>query len=169
MILDVDLNGRTHRVTLEPQGRASRYRVEVGDRAYRLEVCWLDETTLSVRDEETARVYRVGFAAARFPGELVVVADGRSLRAGVNRRRRSPGEEVVGAPGEQRIVAPMPGRIVRVYVQPGAEVRASQPLVVIEAMKMENELRSPKTGRVKAVAVEEGMSVEAGRLLAVVE
>ena len=62
-------------------------------------------------------------------------------------------------------MAPMPGRVVRVLVKPGDTVAARQGLVVVEAMKMENELRSPRAGRVKEVAVAEGESVEAGRLL----
>jgi biotin carboxyl carrier protein len=57
----------------------------------------------------------------------------------------------------------------RVLVAAGDRVDARQPLVVVEAMKMENELRSPKAGRVKNVAVSAGMSVEAGRVLVVVE
>ncbi|NQW03732.1 MAG: hypothetical protein HQ485_06860 [Acidobacteria bacterium] len=63
----------------------------------------------------------------------------------------------------------MPGRILRVLVQPGDEVTHRQGLVVIEAMKMENELVAPKAGTVKDVAVTEGTSVEAGRLLVVIE
>jgi biotin carboxyl carrier protein len=63
----------------------------------------------------------------------------------------------------------MPGRVVRVLVAPGDEVERRQPVVVVEAMKMENELRSPKAGRVKDVAVTAGTSVEAGRVLVVIE
>jgi biotin carboxyl carrier protein len=63
----------------------------------------------------------------------------------------------------------MPGRVVRILVGPGDEVTARQPVVVVEAMKMENELRSPKAGRVKDVSVAVGASVEAGRVLIVVE
>ena len=63
----------------------------------------------------------------------------------------------------------MPGRVMRVLVAAGDEVEARQPVVVVEAMKMENELRSPKTGRVKDVSVEPGASVEAGRVLMVIE
>ena len=63
----------------------------------------------------------------------------------------------------------MPGKVLRLLVKPGDEVKARQTLVVVEAMKMENELTSPKAGRVKDVAVKEGVSVEAGRLLVVVE
>jgi biotin carboxyl carrier protein len=63
----------------------------------------------------------------------------------------------------------MPGKVVRVLVSAGDEVSVRQGLVVVEAMKMENELRSPKDGRVKDVRVQAGTSVEAGRVLVVVE
>jgi biotin carboxyl carrier protein len=63
----------------------------------------------------------------------------------------------------------MPGRVVRVLVAPGDEVAARQGVVVVEAMKMENELRAPRGGRVKDVTVSAGTSVEAGRILVVIE
>ena len=62
----------------------------------------------------------------------------------------------------------MPGRVVRVLVAAGADVAAGQGLVVVEAMKMENELRAPRAGRVAEVAVREGEAVDAGALLAVI-
>ena len=72
------------------------------------------------------------------------------------------------AHGPARVVAPMPGKIVRVLVAPGQEVPSGQSLVVVEAMKMENELRSPQAGRVLELPAREGQAVEAGALLAVV-
>jgi biotin carboxyl carrier protein len=63
----------------------------------------------------------------------------------------------------------MPGRIVKVLVKPGDVVAARQGVVVVEAMKMENELRSPKAGTIGEVKVTEGTSVEAGAVLLVVE
>jgi biotin carboxyl carrier protein len=63
----------------------------------------------------------------------------------------------------------MPGKIVRILVKPGDSVLARQGLVVVEAMKMENELRAPKAGTVAEVRVTEGASVEAGAVLVVVE
>jgi biotin carboxyl carrier protein len=71
--------------------------------------------------------------------------------------------------GEQRISAPMPGRVVRVCVRPGDAVTAGQPLVVVEAMKMENALAALRDGRVREVTVAEGASVDAGRLLVLIE
>ena len=73
------------------------------------------------------------------------------------------------ASGPAPLLAPMPGLIVRVAVEPGDEVRAGQPLVVMEAMKMENELRSPAAGRVRSVAARVGAAVEKGTLLVELE
>ena len=72
------------------------------------------------------------------------------------------------ASGPFRLVSPMPGRVVRVLAAAGADVAAGQGLVVVEAMKMENELRAPRAGRVAEVAVREGQAVDAGALLAVI-
>jgi biotin carboxyl carrier protein len=94
--------------------------------------------------------------------DVVAVVDRR-------RRERSRAGEAAAAAGVQRVTAPMPGRVVRVLVKPGDVVELRQALVVIEAMKMENELASPKAGTIKEVPVTEGQSVESGRLLVVVE
>ncbi len=61
-----------------------------------------------------------------------------------------------------RVRAQMPGKIVRILVQPGAEVQRGQPLLVMEAMKMENEIRASQAGKVVAVKVSEGQAVETG-------
>jgi biotin carboxyl carrier protein len=89
----------------------------------------------------------------------------------VNSSRTGRGGADAGgaAHGEQKVVAPMPGRVVRVLVAAGDAVERRQPVVVVEAMKMENELRSPKAGRVKDVSVAAGTSVEAGRVLVVID
>jgi biotin carboxyl carrier protein len=87
-------------------------------------------------------------------------------RAGLG--RLNPGGGAHGG-GPQRVTAPMPGKVVRVLVKPGDEVAARQGLVVVEAMKMENELRAASAGKVSDVLVREGQSVEAGAALVVVE
>ncbi|MGH9347374.1 MAG: biotin/lipoyl-containing protein, partial [Vicinamibacterales bacterium] len=71
--------------------------------------------------------------------------------------------------GPHAIVAPMPGKVVKVLVSAGDAVAARQGVVVVEAMKMENELRAAKAGTVAEVRVSEGASVEAGTVLVVVE
>jgi biotin carboxyl carrier protein len=91
----------------------------------------------------------------------VAVRDPRSLRA----RRRSE----AGSDGIKKITAPMPGKVVRILAAAGAEVAAGQSVLVIEAMKMQNELKSPKKGVLKKITVSEGAAVEAGQILAEVE
>jgi len=91
---------------------------------------------------------RVGSEAFR-----VAVRDPRS-------RRQSTG--VAGATGPQEITAPMPGKIAKLLVREGDEVEADQGLLVIEAMKMQNELRSPRAGRVERIYPGEGAGVETG-------
>jgi acetyl/propionyl-CoA carboxylase alpha subunit len=83
--------------------------------------------------------------------------------------RRDAHLDASGDTRPQRILAPMPGKVVRVLVHAGDAVRARQPLVVVEAMKMENELRAGRDGHVAAVHVQEGASVEAGALVVVIE
>ena len=71
--------------------------------------------------------------------------------------------------GRQVVLAPMPGKVVRVMVALGDEVREGQGLVVVEAMKMENELKSPKAGKVVELPAQEGSPVEKNARLVVVE
>ena len=70
--------------------------------------------------------------------------------------------------GRQEILAPMPGKVVRLLVAVGATVEAGQGVLVVEAMKMQNEIRSPKSGKVERLLVKEGQSVNAGQALCVV-
>jgi biotin carboxyl carrier protein len=70
--------------------------------------------------------------------------------------------------GRQQLVAPMPGKIVRVLVKAGESIEAGQGIVVVEAMKMQNEVRSPKSGIVERLLVSEGQTVNAGEVLAFV-
>ena len=78
-------------------------------------------------------------------------------------------ELTASADGPARIVTLMPGKVVRVLVRAGDKVDAGQGVVVVEAMKMENELAAPRAGRVASLAVEPGQSVEGGAVLAVIE
>ena len=72
------------------------------------------------------------------------------------------------AEGRQQILAPMPGKIVRVLVQTGDKVQAGQGLLVVEAMKMQNEIRSPKSGTVERLLAKEGQPVNSGEVLCVI-
>ena len=176
MTFEIEINGRTRSVTVdrigEGAGGAHEYRVTIDGAIRLVDARRTGEADLSLIFPTEARAsYDVGFAETARTGEWDVHLPAGTLRAVVNGRRATRGVGEVGGQvhGEQRVTAPMPGRVVRVLVKPGDEVAPRQGLVVVEAMKMENELGSPKAGRVKDVQVTEGTSVEAGRVLVVVE
>lgn len=85
------------------------------------------------------------------------------------KRLRSTAAAGGQADGAARIVAPMPGKIVRVLVEEGAQVETGAGIIVVEAMKMQNEMKAPKAGVVAAVNVEVGATVNGGDVLAVIE
>jgi biotin carboxyl carrier protein len=172
MNFDIEINGRQHAVKVERVG--SRFRIESGGRVDVVDVARVDLTTMSmILEGDRNTSHEVSVLDGREPGDLDV-----HLRAGLVRTRiatagergRRPSDAGLAGPGgPQRLTAPMPGKIVKVLVKPGDEVSARQGLVVIEAMKMENELRATRAGHVKDLHVAEGDLVDAGRLLAVIE
>jgi biotin carboxyl carrier protein len=102
--------------------------------------------------------------------DLRVVANAKEYKVKIQdprawKRNRAGAAE---AEGRQQVLAPMPGKIVRVLVQAGDQVEAGQGLLVVEAMKMQNEIRAPKTGKIERVAVVAGQTVNAGETVAVV-
>jgi biotin carboxyl carrier protein len=170
MTFEIELNGRGRTVSIERAG-FSRYRVTVDGVAAIVDAERTGDAGVSMLFPDAAHEsVTIQFAPGRAAGELLAYLGGRNVAVAVNGRRTGRAADSGGAAhGEQKILAPMPGRVVRVLVAPGDEVERRQPVVVVEAMKMENELRSPKAGRVKDVAVTPGTSVEAGRVLVVIE
>jgi biotin carboxyl carrier protein len=119
-----------------------------------------------------SRSVDAAFATRPAAGDFDVHLDGRTIPvqirpAGSFGRQKKDGRGAQG--GSQRLTAPMPGKVVRVLVKAGDAVTARQGLVVVEAMKMENELRAARDGRVRDVSVKEGQSVDAGAVLLTVE
>ncbi len=103
-------------------------------------------------------------------GSLEVYVNGRQYIARVrDPRRRARRKGGLLLDGPQDIVAPMPGKIVRLLVAAGETVDAGQGLIVVEAMKMQNEIKSPKAGRVVKIAVREGAAVNSGQTMLTVE
>ncbi len=96
--------------------------------------------------------------------------DGRRLQFEVvDPRKWNPAAASRKTEGREAIKAPMPGKVVRILVAEGDEVVARQGLVVVEAMKMQNELKAPRAGRVASVAVKENQAVTAGSVLLMIE
>ena len=100
---------------------------------------------------------------------LVVVIDGYRFELEVRDPRRwSRKGAARGADGVQTVMSPMPGKVVRVLVAPGDEVAAGQGLLVVEAMKMQNEMKASRAGKILSVTVKEGATVTAGEVLATI-
>ncbi len=182
MTFEVELAGRVRTVAVERTDRDGRFRVTLDGESHVLDVARAGEFGWSLLatvpfsgaespEKETVSVSTdLQIAPGGLPGEMLVTLEGRTTAVTVNGRRR--GRAVEGGShgeGDVTLVAPMPGRVVRVLVSAGDEVTARQGIVVVEAMKMENELRAPRAGRVKEIGVAAGTSVEAGRVLAVIE
>ncbi len=157
-------------------GKAHKVELDRGDG--RLE-CRLDGRPVEIDAQMTARdvlsllidgrSYEIKRAIGPSDTHMVVglaryeteVRDPRSFRA-----RKAAASD---AAGPRKLVSPMPGKVVRVLVQKGAEVEAGQGVIVVEAMKMQNELKSPKKGVVQQILAAEGAAVNAGEALAIVE
>lgn len=151
------------------------YHVTIEGTTHIVDAVRVDPATLSLvvhgADGGPRRSVAAAISPGGLPGALNVYVDGRVVPvqvqngSGLGRRRA---EGATGT-GPQRVLAPMPGKVVRILVAPGDEVKSRQALVVVEAMKMENELRAARDGRVKDVSVTEGQSVDAGTVLVLVE
>ena len=117
----------------------------------------IDGASYEIKRETTISETHLWVAGTGYRTE---VRDPRSLHS----HRASTG----AAEGTKKILAPMPGKVVRVLVKEKMEVQAGQGVVVVEAMKMQNEMKSPKQGIVQKVAVAEGASVNAGDVLLII-
>jgi biotin carboxyl carrier protein len=171
VLFEIDINGKTRKVSVEKVGPAGpeggRFRVLVDGEPADVDARRTGLGLSLVFGDQTS--VDVGMTP-RSGGEWFVQLPHADISAAVDVRRHQRGDAGgVSKSGAQRITAPMPGRVVRILVKPGDEVAHRQGLIVVEAMKMENELGAPKAGKVKEVAVTEGQSVEAGRLLIVIE
>ena len=162
------VQGAEQELEIEELTQAGTYQVRLGGREIDADIRQVGPTSFSII-----------IGSRSF--DLDVIREGEEMlvfsRGGVTRltlenaarrmtRGAGPAREVSGR-AEMR--AMMPGRVVSVLVQQGDEVEVNQGVVVVEAMKMENELKSPKKGKVAEVKVVAGQTVEKGELLVVIE
>ena len=168
MQYEIDIGGRRLQVVVTRSGDG--FAVSVDGRLHHVDAARIDAHTLSLV-VDSVRSNEVSFAADPIGGLLHVHVGATPVAVMLNGRRRwGRREEGAGTgSGPQRLVAPMPGKIVRVLVKAGDLVAARQPVVVVEAMKMENELRASREGTVAEIHASEGMSVDAGALLVVIQ
>jgi len=167
MTIQIEMDGEVRQVELL-QGEGGRYRASIdGEPAVDVTAVVLRPGVLSLHVD--GKAYRCVLAESA-EGTVAYVGgkrlpyrvdDPRSLKS---RRSRHGGSE-----GPKPLSAPMPGRVLRVLACVGDTVEAHQGIVVIEAMKMQNELKSPKAGKVVQLRAEPGATVAAGDVLAVIE
>ena len=152
--------------TIEVSRDGSRFRFAHDGRAIEADVIEVAANTYSVL--LSGRAYEVRVEPAL--GGMRIHAGAREFRAEIEDPRAWRGRHggKLEAEGRQEIIAPMPGKVVRLLVTKGQKVEAGQGLIVVEAMKMQNEIRSPKSGVVEEVFIAEGQAVNAGEPLAIV-
>ncbi len=163
------LDGGRREETIEvAQEGPGLYQVRLGGQVYRVDAfrhdygtvsLLVDTQSYSVQLDQGDPAVKVWIRGDAYPLEIL---DERRLRM-----RRASGKFTVE--GRQVLASPMPGKVVKLLARAGDEVREGQGLVVVEAMKMENELKSPKSGKLVELTVVEGQAVEGGATLAVVE
>jgi biotin carboxyl carrier protein len=164
MKLTIQLKGKPREIEMSRVGDRWRFTVdgksveadatEVGRGIYSI---LLGGESIEVRLAEMGSRLRVQAGGFEWDAEI---RDPRKLRRGRG--------GALEAEGRQQVMAPMPGKVVRVLVDAGMAVNAGQGLLVVEAMKMQNEVRSPKSGTVERVLVKEGQAVGAGDALVVI-
>lgn len=172
----------TYEITItDGSGRATNHRVELRRSPQGELECRIDGKTFTCDSAHPepdvlsllvgGRSYEVRRDGQAENSDLSVVVAGRRFTAEVSDPRSLRGRKAkAGATdGPRKIVAPMPGKVVRILAGEGTRVEAGQGVIVIEAMKMQNELKSPKAGKVKKIMAAEGAAVTAGDALAIVE
>lgn len=165
MTYDVTIDGKDHSLELQKDGPG--WLCKVDGREVRIDAALprpdvlsllVDGKAYEIRRETDATGIVLWVGNTRYAADL---RDPRSLR---NRRGLGADHD-----GPKQLIAPMPGKVVRVLVREKDEVEAGQGLLVVEAMKMQNELKSPKKGVVQKLLVTEGTAVNPGDVLAIVD
>lgn len=165
MTYDITIDGKNHRLELNRSD--GRWQCRLDGRELQMDAILSRRDVLSViiegksyevKRELSAADLHLWVGPVRYAAE---VRDPRSLRS-----RKGAGAEEAGP---RKLVAPMPGKVVRVLVAEKTQVEAGQGIIVVEAMKMQNEIKSPKAGVVQKLVASDGAAVNAGDILAIVE
>lgn len=168
MTYSADLHGRIHKLAVK--GTGSPVPVQIDGKTYEVDFSAGDGSLLSLL--VMGRSYEAD-VVEEAEGVLAVWVEGELHRIEYQEEGRRPrrGASVVGheIKGRQMIVAPMPGKVVAILVSPAQEVSAGQGVIVIEAMKMENELKASGPGVIKEIKVQEGAGISGGEVLVVIE
>jgi biotin carboxyl carrier protein len=169
---EITVGAKTHKVEVDvatPPGSngESEYRLRLDAREITASWAPLSDRVISlivngesfeVQCERVGEALQVALRGAIYE---CIVSDSRSLRT---RKRTGLADS-----GQQKLTAAMPGKVVRIIAAVGDQIKTGQGILVIEAMKMQNEVRSPKDGHLKKLQVRQGANVVAGEVLAIIE
>ncbi len=164
MKYEAEIDGRQIEIDIEE--RDGHIRAIIEQRSYDLELIRPESSVYLLFSGDHVYETRVWPSDA---GTLRIKLRDRIFTARIidRKHRRSPADQ--GNDGEQHLISPMPGKVVRILLNTGDQVTTGQGVIIVEAMKMQNEIKSPKDGRVSEIRVREGVTVNANQVLAVVE
>jgi biotin carboxyl carrier protein len=168
MKLQAEIGDNKHEIEIKRED--GKVFATIDDRSYELEVSEPEPVVYLFKHE--GQVFMSSVSDPNAAGGTTHVRVGTNefdIKLIDPKRLRSAGAGAEHADGIAEIRTAMPGKVVRILLQAGAEVEAGGGVLVVEAMKMQNELKSPKAGTVKEIRVEEGSAVAAGDVLATVE
>ena len=168
MKLLAELNNEKHEVVLKQTGE--HVSAEINGRAYELVASQVEPNVYLLKHEN--KIYQIFVAPNEKPDAPFAVSCGNNnfeIKLTDPKRMRHSAGATESADGAAEIKTAMPGKVVRVLVEAGAEIKQGDGVLIVEAMKMQNEMKSPKDGFVKEIRVSEGATVNAGDVLAVIE
>jgi biotin carboxyl carrier protein len=169
MKLVAELNQETYEVEIK-RGDDLSLIAEVDGRSYALEVSEPEPNVYLLKHEN--RIYQIFVSPNEKSGEPFAVNVGSQnyeIKIYDPKRLRGSGAAGGQAEGASEIKTAMPGKVVRVLTETGAEIKQGDGVIIVEAMKMQNEMKSPKNGIVKEIRFAEGATVNAGDVLAIIE
>ena len=168
MKLQAELNNEKHEIEISREGE--KVFAAVDGRKYELEASEPEPNVFLLKNE--GRIYEVFISPqqnANEPLEVKVKNQSFEINLIDPKRLRGAGGAGESADGASEIKTAMPGKVVRILVETGAEILKGEGVIIVEAMKMQNEIKSSKDGVVKEIRFSEGATVNAGDILAVID
>lgn len=168
MKLQAEVGEAKHQVEIRSDGDMAFATVD--GREYELEVSTPEPNAFLLKNN--GKIFEAFVSPRNKPGDpFQVQIGGHAIDVKLidPKRLRSSGRDAEHGDGAAEIRTAMPGKVVRILVEAGTSIEKGDGVLVVEAMKMQNELKSPKTGTVKSINVEEGSTVAGGDVLAVIE
>ncbi len=168
MKLIAELNNERREIKLTQDG--SNLTAEIDGKKYKVEASEPEPNVYLLKHKN--KIFQIFVAPNNKPSEPFVVTVGNhnfEIKIFDPKRLRGTGAESGQAAGASEIKTAMPGKVVRVLAEVGAETKQGDGVIIVEAMKMQNEMKSPKDGVIKEIRFAEGATVNAGDILVVIE